>query len=130
MNEQQFRDLISKGSASVQRLNPLGPLRVHSSDQKPNGQPPLVHPKKGKAKSSARTVARYRIRFTIYAVRPADWDGWSIKQLQDCCIHAGLIHGDAWHVLEGSVRSEKVHSEEEERTVIEILPPIATSDSD
>lgn len=56
-------------------------------------------------------------------MRPCDWDGYSIKELQDCLVHAGLLDGDEWFCLEGSVVSEKAHSREEERTEIEITFP-------
>lgn len=63
---------------------------------------------------------RSRIRFTVYAVRPCDWDGYSIKPLQDCLVRASILHGDDWDLLQGEVISEKVHSKEEERTEITI----------
>ncbi len=64
---------------------------------------------------------RFAITFTVFAVRPCDWDGWHIKPLLDMVVNAGIIPGDTWYQLEGSVRSFKVYSEEEERTEIEIV---------
>jgi Holliday junction resolvase RusA-like endonuclease len=63
---------------------------------------------------------RCKIQFTIYAVRPCDWDGWSVKEIQDCCVHAGLLDDDKWDLLYGTVISAKAHTKEEERTIIEI----------
>jgi hypothetical protein len=62
----------------------------------------------------------FAILFTVHAVRPQDWDNYSVKGLQDMLVHAGIIDADSWDELEGSVRSRKVQSKEEERTEIEI----------
>lgn len=66
-------------------------------------------------------TGRAQIVFTVYAVRPLDWDNYFIKPLQDWLAVAGLIRGDKWNQLEGRVRSEKVSKTEEERTEIEII---------
>lgn len=98
-------------------------------DQKPTQGQSLERTVSGKSKSSACPVdrpeppRRTRIKFTIYAVRPCDWDNWSIKECQDLLIKAGILHGDDWHSLQGEIVSEKVHSKDEERTVIEIEQP-------
>ena len=63
---------------------------------------------------------RFEITFTVYAQRPADWDGWDIKALQDFCVKAGIITDDGWKTLSGRVYSRKVATEEEEKTVIEV----------
>lgn len=67
------------------------------------------------------STGRAQIIFTVYAVRPLDWDNYFIKPLQDWLAVAGLICGDKWNQLEGRVRSEKVSTTEEERTEIEII---------
>jgi Holliday junction resolvase RusA-like endonuclease len=53
-------------------------------------------------------------------VRPLDWDNYRLKDLQDCLVHAGLLAGDEWNILEGSVVSCKAHTKAEEKTEIEI----------
>lgn len=65
---------------------------------------------------------RARIIFRIYSVRPADWDGYHVKPIQDCLGHAALLDGDDWNLLQGEVISDKVHTKSEERTEIEIWP--------
>lgn len=66
---------------------------------------------------------RYRITFTCYACHPLDWDNYAgIKQCQDLIVSIGLLPGDAWHQLEGSVISRKAYHKQDERTEIEITP--------
>ena len=64
--------------------------------------------------------SRFEIVFTVYSIRPMDWDNHFTKGLQDMLVVAGILHDDAWHVLQGSVISRKVHAKEEEGTTIEI----------
>jgi hypothetical protein len=71
---------------------------------------------------SPKPRRRSRIRFVVYAVRPADWDGWHVKELQDLLVKAGCLDGDDWDILQGEVISEKVHSKVEEKTVVTITP--------
>jgi hypothetical protein len=101
-------------------------LDRHAGVRAPYPQPAkgdaLVSAAPRKGKSSPRTP-RCIIRFTIYAVRPADWDGYHIKELQDCLVKSGLLDGDEWDILEGQVTSEKVHTKAEEKTVIEVICP-------
>lgn len=68
-------------------------------------------------------LLRAHIRFVIFSRRPADWDNYHVKELQDLLVHAGILGGDHWDILEGSVRSEKAYSQEEERTEIVIEKP-------
>lgn len=101
--------------------------RIRSSEPKPVEGNTLVGTVPRKAKSRNRAPvspepkSRQRIKFTVYAVRPCDWDGYHIKELQDMLIHAGILDSDDWASLRGEVISEKVYSKEEEMTVIEIL---------
>lgn len=75
------------------------------------------------AKSSGHSRrSRARITFRIFAVRPADWDGYHIKELQDVCVKSGLLDGDEWDILEGQVISEKAYAKDAERTEITIEP--------
>lgn len=63
---------------------------------------------------------RFEIVFTVYAVKPADWDGYQIKALQDMLVRSGILSGDSWNTLQGRVISAKAEREEMERTEIEI----------
>lgn len=64
--------------------------------------------------------AVFEIVFTIYSVRPCDWDGYDIKSLQDFLVSAGILPGDGWKTLSGRVYSRKAATKDEEKTVIEI----------
>ena len=67
------------------------------------------------------TLSQFEIRFTVYSVRPADYDGYDIKALQDFCVKVGIIPEDRWDVItSGTVCSRKAATEGEERTEIEI----------
>lgn len=65
-------------------------------------------------------ATRFEITFTVYSRRPGDWDGYSIKALQDFCVTAGIIPDDRWDIVSGRVVSRKAATEGEEKTVIEI----------
>lgn len=71
-----------------------------------------------------------QIRITVYAVRPADFDGWHIKEIVDGCVKAGLLDNDDWrNCPTGTVTSKKVHTPEEERTEVEIIPLCTNGDT-
>ena len=72
------------------------------------------------SKREGKVRRRAKILFTVYARRPLDWDNYRLKDLQDCIVKSGILDGDEWDVLEGSVVSAKAHKKEEERTVVEI----------
>ena len=94
-------------------------LRAH--DEKPTQGDALVSlaPRESKSRKGAVLgIARRRITFKVFSTRPADWDGISVKEIQDCLRHAGLLDGDEWNLLSGEVISEKVYSEDQERTEI------------
>jgi hypothetical protein len=99
-----------------------GDRGLRATDTKRTELVPLGNKAPRKAKGRSRVVQRYQVTYRIFAVRPADWDNNSIKGLQDLLVTAGLLPGDAWYQLEGSIISEKVHSKEEEKTVVEITP--------
>ena len=127
MNEHELRRRFPNASSStIQRNAVLDPGGVPAPNAQPDGRMPLERGKGRKKAGSRSTAGRVTIRFTVYAVRPADWDGWNIKPLQDGFRHAQLLVGDDWHQLQGEVRSEKVHSIEEERTVVELFEPSST----
>jgi hypothetical protein len=78
-------------------------------------------PRKGKSRKGAVLgVARRHIRFRVFSVHPPDYDGIDVKSLQDCIVKSGLLDGDGWNILYGTVISEKVHTKEEEMTIVEI----------
>ena len=81
---------------------------------------PLERVASRKKESSHLPEIRYRITFTVYSIRPFDWDNYRFKDLQDCIVKAGLLPGDDWRVLEGRVVPHKAATKEEERTEITI----------
>jgi Holliday junction resolvase RusA-like endonuclease len=93
---------------------------VRADDKKPAKGRPLVRRISREEESRPRPQERARIRFFIYSTRPADWDNYSTKQLQDCLVEAGFLDADDWDRLCGQVVSYEVHSKEEETTVVEI----------
>src|SRR6185503_19425562 len=93
-----------------------GPERLPSSQPQPAQGGALDSGVPGEATGRVRT----RIVFTVYSCQPCDWDGYSVKQIQDCLVKSGLLDSDDWDQLQGEVISEKVHTREEERTEIVI----------
>lgn len=108
-------------STIARNLSPCAE-RLPASNPKPAKRLPLERPAPGEAKGAGRS----RIIFRIFSRRPCDWDGYSIKELQDCLVHAGILEGDEWNRLEGCVISEKVYTLAEERTEVEIYEPPQT----
>lgn len=94
--------------------------RLRPAQPQPTQGHALVSAPPGEEAGRSVPLARFKIVFTVYAVRPCDYDGLHIKELQDMLVEAGLLHGDQWNELDGEVRSRKAHTKEEERTVIEI----------
>lgn len=123
MNEREIKKLYPNASASFLARNCDHPKAISSDNEKPTEGYTLVSPAPREAAGSNGPAIRFRIRFTVFAVRPCDWDGWHVKELQDLLVHAGILGGDEWNKLQGEVVSEKVHSKEQERTVIEIWEP-------
>lgn len=121
----KFNDLSETLKQRIRRDNPtvFGP---NSSGLCPDHKEPvkrntLVRPLPRKDKGRISTLGRARIRFTIYSVRPADWDGYDVKALQDMLVRTTLLFADDWCFLQGEVVSEKAYSKAEEKTVIEIF---------
>ena len=96
-------------------------VRLCSDNQEPIKGSALVSPASGENSSWYGSAKRFQITFRVYAIRPPDWDGCEIKQLQDMVVHAGILPDDNWRILQGRVVTEKAHSKEEERTEIEIV---------
>ena len=125
MTRRELQARYPNASESFLRRNAdPGDSGVRSTDPKRTELVPLGSKAPRKEKGSRRVVQRYQVTYRIFAVRPADWDNNSIKGLQDLLVTARLLPGDAWHQLHGGIVSEKVHSKEEEKTVIEITPPV------
>lgn len=104
-------------NASQSFINANRDSGIRPDDTKPPQGKPLVSVVQRKAKVSHR----FKIRFTVYAMRPADWDGYDIKSLQDLVVQSGIIPMDDWSTLKGEIDPKKVHKEAEEKTVIEIF---------
>lgn len=116
MTREQLKERFPHASDAFLDRNCDRPEGIRSGDTKrPEG-----HALERTVQREETRRRRATIRITVYAVRPADWDGWHVKELQDCLIHAGILDGDDWDLLEGHVTSEKVHSLAEERTEITI----------
>lgn len=128
VNPDDIRKLFPNASAACIARNASGPddSRIRPHDSQPTQGNALVSaaPRKSKSRKGAvlGTARRRFITFRIFARRPADWDNYDVKEIQDCLRHAGLLDGDDWHLLQGTVISEKAYSKEEERTEVTIEP--------
>jgi hypothetical protein len=117
-------------SESFNRLNPglqIMGKRIRSAQPKCHPVVPLDGAGQGKGKGGGipapGPVRMFEITFTIFSVRPNDWDNIHVKCLQDMLIKPGCVTGlpdDCWHQLQGRIISKKAHSPEEEGTQIEI----------
>jgi len=120
----RLRELFPRGSKSFYEANPDSP--VPNTQPERNPTPALAQPRNRKAKSVART----RVRFTGFRVRPLDPDNFagSVKDLLDGLRHAHLIEGDEPWRIDFETAQKKVKSFKEEKTVIEIETPTRKSD--
>jgi hypothetical protein len=62
----------------------------------------------------------FEIKFVVYSLRPADWDGYDFKALQDFFVTAGIIPDDRWDIIFGGAMSRKAATKDAEKTEIEI----------
>ena len=108
--------------AFLKRNADVGDSRIRAAEPKRSQGLPLVSAPPRKAKGRSRIIRRYQVTYWVFAVRPCDWDNYSIKGLQDLLVTASLLPGDAWYQLYGTVISEKVQKAEDEKTVVEITP--------
>lgn len=124
MTQHEFlKAKFPNASASFLRANSAGDSPLHPHNPQPTQRDALVGvaPRKGKGcKGAVLGIARRHILFRVFSTRPADYDGYDVKELQDCLRHAGLLDDDAWDCLYGTVISEKVYSKDQERTEIEL----------
>jgi len=119
MTPDELRTMLNK--PAVARVNPaLIAARLPSANTQSTEGKPLDGAAPGESSSGNSVARRFEIVFTIYAVRPCDWDGYHIKEIQDWLVELDLLPGDSWEILRGQVIPEKVHTKKEERTVIEI----------
>lgn len=107
---------FENASESTKRRNPhlFGSAGLPSAGQQCGERDALGHIPEGKTAGGTR----FEISFTVYAVRPNDYDNLRCKELQDCLVKAGLIPDDNWRVLQGRIISKKASSQAEERTEI------------
>ena len=123
MNPNELKRFFPNASRSCIARNQAGDSWLCAYNTQPTQGDALVSASPRKSKSGKGVVlgvARRHIRFRVFSQRPADYDGHDVKEVQDCLVHAGLLDGDAWNLLYGTVISEKAHSKEEERTEVEI----------
>lgn len=96
--------------------------RPSATDAQPTQGNALVGPAWGEDSRWYGAATRFTLRFTVYAVRPADWDGWHVKELIDSLVAAEIIPDDGWQTVEeGCVATRKVDTAQEERTEIHIV---------
>lgn len=95
--------------------------RPHPSIQEPAQGKTLDRAASGKDSSGRCHRSRVKIRVTVRAIRPCDYDNYHIKELQDVLVRAGILEDDSWDLLQGEVVSEKVDTIEQEGTLIEIF---------
>lgn len=128
-----MKSLPQNVSESVRRRNPNLYGKNHNPSQGlPSTQPErhkrrsLVRPTPRKATGGTGPASRFAIRFIVRSRRPMDWDnagGGSLKRLQDLLVQPlGILPGDGWDVLQGTVISEKAESAEDEGTTVVIKP--------
>lgn len=95
---------------------------LRSMQSKPDERVSLDAIEVGKEKGWADAYGRFEVVFTVYSVRPCDWDGYDIKSLQDFLVSTGIIPNDGWKTLSGRVVSCKAATQGEEKTIITIEP--------
>jgi hypothetical protein len=113
MTPEKLREKFPNASPDFIRINSQG---VYPSKPKRAKGTALVSPVPRETESSVR----YEICFTIHSTRPCDFDNWNLKDCLDVLTRIGCIPGDDWRVMQGRIRSRKVHSKEEEKTEIQI----------
>ena len=122
--------LPENASESVKRRNPhlFSASRVCPDEQKPNARKALerdlpgeVESRKGAA-SGPEGAGYCRILFSVWSVRPTDWDNaGTIKEVQDLLVKSGILPDDSYKVIrEGTVITQKALRKEDERTEIVI----------
>jgi hypothetical protein len=110
LTQEEYDELIRQHP----NLAPLGTPGLHPPKPEPAAGCPLDHPVPGEKEGRPR----FAICIEVHAARPCDWDNYRAKELQDLLCHSGILHDDAWDVLEGSVSSKKVRAKADQKTII------------
>jgi hypothetical protein len=117
-------DLSSKGFVKLPDGSWGKPSPSHSrvcpKEPEPAARVPLERATKRETVGKESDNERYGITFTIYRVRPLDWDNSFTKPCQDILVEFGFLPDDNWKVLEGKVRCLKVKHIDEQRTEVTI----------
>jgi len=93
---------------------------IRPNHSKSSKRSALVSQSSGEDSRWYGTARRFEVTYTIFSQHPCDYDGYDIKSLQDFLVKSEVIPDDKWDLLSGRVISCKAHTEEEERTEIEI----------
>lgn len=93
-------------------------LGLSAAVAQPDHGLPLDRPEARETPRSTGVAKRLKITFVVRSQRPRDWDNSCTKFLQDRLIEAGILHGDSWDILEGTVISRKAASLEEAGTTV------------
>lgn len=97
--------------------------RLRADDQKPTQGNALVGPVSGEDPCWYGAARCFEVRISVFSSRPADWDGYDFKALQDCIVATQLLPEDGWRVvIRAQIESKKAHTKGAERTVVEIIP--------
>jgi hypothetical protein len=122
MSPNELKRYFPNASASTLRANSAASLPA--SDKEPTQGGALERVSKGKKAGSGSPITRIGLAFCVYAVRPADVDGWDLKEIIDALSGAQILDGDGWdRFYIAGIYSEKVQKKSEERTEITILYP-------
>lgn len=131
-------DRVAKGKKGF-NPSPLAPgvtavslLQQHENQNHPAGlRAALGEPAQGpaldkalrrKEKGDKSTPRRFRVTYTVYSHQPMDYDNISVKYLQDALVKTGILQGDDWQRLEGTIKSRKAKDERTEIEIEEIIP--------
>lgn len=118
--EQILKRYPNANERFIQRVIDADSSGVRPAAPKPVGRVSLDAESGAKEAHWHNAAKRFEVTYTIYSLRPADYDGYDIKALQDFLVKAGIITDDRWDVLAGRVVSRKAATEGEQRTEIEI----------
>lgn len=110
---------LDADAAEARRNRSARSQGIRPTESQPNERPALDKVPCGKAAGKGSDGERYRVTFTVYAVRPKDWDNNFCKVIQDQLIYSGWLPDDNWRILEGAIRTRK-SKPGEERTEVEI----------
>lgn len=112
----EYQAILERQAARAARKAGVGAQGVPAANAECDPRQALERPVARKAADGKR----FEILFTVYAVRPCDYDNYHCKVLQDCLVRAGFIPNDDWRTLQGRVISHKANNRQEERTEIVI----------